>query len=219
MLDELFLRKKPDIEKCMAFGFQKRGENYLYSASILGGSFLLHVTLSPESGIKTNLIERETGEEYVLYKTNSAGPFVGQVRNAVFQVLSEIEARCYESGVFVFPQSAEIIRFVCETYGNELQFPFKNLPDCAVWRREDTQKWYGTLARLSGRKLGLPFDEITEILNLHARPENISALLQRKGFYPGWHMNKKHWFTIVLDGTVKNGEILSLIDESRRLAK
>lgn len=38
-------------------------------------------------------------------------------------------------------------------------------------------------------------------------------------FFPGCHMNKKHWYTIILDGTVSMDEICRRVDESYLLAK
>lgn len=40
-------------------------------------------------------------------------------------------------------------------------------------------------------------------------PENI---------LPGYHMNKKHWNTIVVDGTVPKKLLLQMIDDSYKLA-
>lgn len=34
---------------------------------------------------------------------------------------------------------------------------------------------------------------------------------------PGWHMNKKHWNTLILDGSIPAGEIQRLIDHSYSL--
>ncbi len=34
---------------------------------------------------------------------------------------------------------------------------------------------------------------------------------------PGYHMNKKHWNTIIIDGTIPDDEILRLIDHSYEL--
>ena len=34
---------------------------------------------------------------------------------------------------------------------------------------------------------------------------------------PGYHMNKDHWNTVLLDGSVSNEEVLSWIDESYEL--
>ena len=34
---------------------------------------------------------------------------------------------------------------------------------------------------------------------------------------PGWHMNKKHWNTVVLDGTIPDDELKEMIDHSYNL--
>jgi len=34
---------------------------------------------------------------------------------------------------------------------------------------------------------------------------------------PGYHMNKKHWNTITADGTIKNNQLLKLVDDSYNL--
>lgn len=36
---------------------------------------------------------------------------------------------------------------------------------------------------------------------------------------PGWHLNKKHWNSIILDGTVPEKEIKRMIEESYDLTK
>lgn len=34
---------------------------------------------------------------------------------------------------------------------------------------------------------------------------------------PGYHLNKEHWNTVTLDGSIEDGEIFSYIDESYQL--
>ena len=52
-------------------------------------------------------------------------------------------------------------------------------------------------------------------INLKCDPE--LALHLRASFdavQPGYHMNKKHWNTITLDGSLPDEEILTMIDDS-----
>ena len=35
-----------------------------------------------------------------------------------------------------------------------------------------------------------------------------------KAITPGYHMNKRHWNTIILDGSISDNEIFSMIDDS-----
>ena len=42
-----------------------------------------------------------------------------------------------------------------------------------------------------------------------------SAVLRHKnGFLPGYHMNKEHWITMLMDGTVSEAKILDFLDMS-----
>ena len=60
------------------------------------------------------------------------------------------------------------------------------------------------MLKISKRKLGIESDDIVEIIDLRLPPERMESLIDRKVYFPGWHMNKKSWYTIVLD---EGGEI------------
>lgn len=219
MFEDIYLRKKAVPEKLESYGFQKTPGGYRYRTNILDGAFQLEITVGKGIMPDTNLIELATGEEYVLYKTLAVGTFVGEVRTAVGVVLREIADRCYETAVFKAEQAAQVIRYVRDKYGDELEYLWEKFPDNAVWRRKDNQKWYGALLTVSRRKLGLRSDEVVEIIDLRAAPETLATLVGGQRYFPGWHMNKKHWYTIILDGSVPLDEICRRIDESHLLAK
>lgn len=40
---------------------------------------------------------------------------------------------------------------------------------------------------------------------------------QHAAIKPGYHMNKRHWNTITLDGTIEERKIVSMIEDSYRL--
>ncbi|WP_228397919.1 MmcQ/YjbR family DNA-binding protein [Limnobaculum xujianqingii] len=67
-------------------------------------------------------------------------------------------------------------------------------------------------------KLGLDGEERIEILDLRMDPDDIIVLTDGKKYFPGFHMNKKHWITIRLDGSVSVDEIFMRIDNSFKLA-
>lgn len=57
-------------------------------------------------------------------------------------------------------------------------------------------------------------------INLKCDPAFALELRERyASVTPGYHMNKKHWNTIILDGSVPDKEILSWIDHSYELVK
>ena len=92
-------------------------------------------------------------------------------------------------------------------------FPFG--PDVAVFKVVD--KMFATLAEghaLPNRESAGDF----HWMNLKCEPHE--ALILRDIFpsiIPGYHMSKTHWNTIILDGSVPDGEIERLIDLSYRL--
>ncbi len=73
------------------------------------------------------------------------------------------------------------------------------------------------LLMVSKNKLGLNSDEIVDIIDLKMLPENIEEIVDNEKYFFGYHMNKKHWITIILDGSVEIEKIYELIDISYNL--
>jgi len=133
-------------------------------------------------------------------------------------VLAAVAKACTEPDVFKSEEARRIIAYVREKYRSELEFLWKRFSDNAILRRQDTAKWYAALLILPKIKLGLNEPGLVEIIDLRSKPENIVALVDGKKYFPGYHMNKKHWFAICLDGSVPVEEIFARIDESFTLA-
>jgi predicted DNA-binding protein (MmcQ/YjbR family) len=84
---------------------------------------------------------------------------------------------------------------------SELDFPFG--PDAAVYKVKDK------ILAIAGSFRG------KSSVNLKCDPDQASALRDIfEGVIPGYHMNKKHWNTVLLDGSVPDGEIERMIDHS-----
>ena len=61
----------------------------------------------------------------------------------------------------------------------------------------------------------LMLDDRPLSMNLKCNPELAIELRERyEAVRPGYHMNKKHWNTVVLDGSVPTQEIRKMIDHS-----
>lgn len=57
-----------------------------------------------------------------------------------------------------------------------------------------------------------------ESINLKCDPEKAIQLREQyPGVLPGYHMNKRHWNTILMDGSVSDKVVLTWIDESYAL--
>ena len=57
------------------------------------------------------------------------------------------------------------------------------------------------------------------MVNLKCDPEYAIELRQNyEEVQPGYHMNKKHWNTIMVDGRLSKKQILKMLDDSYKLA-
>ena len=64
----------------------------------------------------------------------------------------------------------------------------------------------------------LAFEEIPPTANLKCDPDLALELRDRyEDVQPGYHMNKKHWNTVRIDGAIPSGELTKMIDHSYEL--
>jgi predicted DNA-binding protein (MmcQ/YjbR family) len=70
--------------------------------------------------------------------------------------------------------------------------------------------------KVAGRMFALvPLGAAPPSASLKCDPGLAIALRDRyAGITPGYHLNKRHWNTVVLDGSVPGEEVLELIDHS-----
>lgn len=219
MFEDIFQRKKCNLERMSAYGFIIKDEKRIYETNIIDGAFKLSVLIAENGNVDTNLIEIENSEPYVLYKTNATGAYVGKVRSAVEAVLIDIANSCYDSSIFKTNQAQMAIEYVRKKYGDEPEFLWTKSPNNAVLRRKDSRKWYAAILTVNGRKIGLNTDKIVEIIDLRMKADDRDNILSKEHYYPGWHMNKKSWYTIVFDDCVADEEIKLRITESYELAR
>ena len=116
------------------------------------------------------------------------------------------------------PTTAEAVNYMKAKYDIEPEFLWAKTPNDAVFRRRDSGKWFAVLLLDMPKKtLGLPGTERVDILDLKCDPLLIGSLLDGTRFLPGYHMNKEHWITLLLDGSIPLPEVFDLIDLSYRL--
>ena len=106
---------------------------------------------------------------------------------------------------------AGLIRLVQEEYSTEPEYPWENDAKSAVFRRMDNRKWFGVMMEVSGGKIGLEATRMVDILNVKCDPLLLGSALQKPGCFPAYHMNKSHWITLLLDGTVPEEELRFLL--------
>ncbi len=218
MFEELFARRRMLPQKLKAHGFTETDEGYRRCVPLPGFDYLLTVTFDKTGNPHTILTDPDTGEEYILYKTVAEGAYVGKIRQAISDYLQGVALQCFVPSLFTCPQTAWLLGYAQDALGSTPEFLWEKTPQNCILRRKDSQKWYAALLTLPRSKLIPGAQGMAEIVNFHALPDQIPHLLEMPGIYPGWHMNKRHWFTVILDGTLDNDTLRRLMQESYRLA-
>lgn len=219
IVNTIFKNRVCNFKKLIDFGFGKNNDTYFYKTVLPSSGFKMNVSITEQGCISAVVLDNDLNEPYTLHLTSEAvGEFVGKIKAEYEEIIAEISDQCFEPDVFKSDFAKEIIVYIRNKYGNELEYLWKRFPDNAVARRNDNSKWYLAILTVSRSRLGFESDEIVEVIDLRMKPEEVEKI-DRVNILPGYHMNKKHWITIVLDGTVLLDEIYSLIDDSYKLAK
>jgi predicted DNA-binding protein (MmcQ/YjbR family) len=112
-----------------------------------------------------------------------------------------------------------VLKFIEEQYGTIPEYLWVKFPNYAVFRHQENRKWFAILMDVPVRKLGLPGDSTTDVLDIKCDPIMIGSLLNITGFLPAYHMNKFYWISILLNGSVPKEDIFGLLDLSYNLTK
>lgn len=95
------------------------------------------------------------------------------------------------------------------------EYPWRRYDSNAVFRHTDNKKWFALVMDVQRDKLGISGAEYVDAVNLKIDDMFFQDIIIREnGILPAYHMNKMHWITVLLDGTVPKERIFELIDMS-----
>ena len=203
-------------EKLLQYGFKEEADKLVYKKEILDSNFLIEIVFV-NSQLLIEVYDLEFDEIYSLYSVDSAvGETVQNIREYVEKLLSSILGLADESGKI----SSEIIDYCNNKYGENHVNPFKKHPDILAFVNEKN-KWYALFSGVDYNKLNKNTDITTKvkILNVKYPTDKILDIIDNQNIFPAYHMNKKHWISIVLDKNIKLETIKELIDISYSLVK
>ncbi len=109
----------------------------------------------------------------------------------------------------------EVFDYIRKKYEVSPEYPWRRYDSNAVFRHEDTKKWFALVMDVPGDKVGLPSGDYVDVINL--KIDDLfyrDMILRENGIMPAYHMNKMHWITVLLDGTVPLEKVFDLIDLS-----
>ena len=111
-------------------------------------------------------------------------------------------------------QRERITQYIQDTYGTQAEYLWADSPGNAIFRHSASKKWYAAMMRVLPEKLDFTGEEPLDVMDIKCNTIMIGSLLSTKGFLPAYHMNKNHWISIVLDGSVSDDQITPLLELS-----
>lgn len=217
-LNKSFSKRTFDKEKLIKYGFKKTEELYTFKCKICENQFEINVIISDNKKF-SKLIDLANEEEYILVDVEeSTGEFVGRVKQEYESKLQDIIEKCTINSVFNQEQSKTVIKYIKEKYHDELEFLWEKFDDNAIWRNKANRKWYGAILTVSKSKFGFNSEDLVEVLDLRYQKGKVQEIVDNKRVFPGYHMNKESWITVILDGTLSDEEVFNLIDNSYLLS-
>lgn len=223
---DIFRKKRVVFERLVPFGFQKSQGGYEFRETILDGAFEVRVHVAAGGEVSTHVIDTDLNEEYLaIHVAQAMGNFVGQVREAYLAVLERVATACFEALPFLNPQTNRLAHYLQVTYGDMYDHPFEKYPEFSSYRYPQNHKWYALIMTVARGKLDLgdetwskeALEQKIEIINIKVNPKDLPRLLEISGIYPSYHMSKKSWVSLVLDETVSDDLLFSLVENSRAL--
>ena len=111
----------------------------------------------------------------------------------------------------------ELEEFIVDNYSVSPEYLWDKYPTFAVFRHKENKKWFAIVMTINKKKLGIDEDGLVDVVNLKCDTVGMFSLVQQKGIFPAYHMNKNHWISICLDNSVDKQMIKVLIDMSYNL--
>ena len=211
---ELFKKCVFDYSKLLNYGFKEKNNIYYYEKYILDNNYKICIKIE-NNNVIGKIYDLIFNDEYLNLNVDSNLSFNNKIKEEYINILKDIKVKCAKESLFVFKQSNEITNYIKRKYKVNPEFLWDKSSGNGVFRNKNNKKWFGIILSVSKDKLDLKYkQEIIEVINLKLDETMIKELIKMDGFYRAYHMNKKSWISIILDNTLDNEIIYSLIDQS-----
>ena len=214
-ISKQFNRFKYKEDKLLKFGFKKNNDKYILEQLSTNKEFTFYIEINNKRVLST-VIDNSNKEEYMpFYIETINGEYVGSIRDEFELLIKSILSTCYEKD-YQNDTVHQVIRYVKEKYGFKPQYLWEDTPNTFVFKHQEA-KWFGIVMDIPYTKVGIDSKEIVYVLNVKVPSEETENLIKIPGIVPAYHMNKKYWISILLDGSISIEKIAELIDTSYNL--
>lgn len=198
-----------DEKRLKAFGFKRKAGEFLLEKPIEKGEFIAKISLN-EHKFVVDLFDVGFNDVYEMVNISSLdGGFLAGLRQQIADLVEEIKKNC----LINTNCTAVAINYISQKYGAQPEYPWAEYPNFCTFKNAK-QKWFALIMDIVADKLGLAGKHKINVINLKAEPSEIAALVDNKFVFPAYHMNKKHWITVMLSNNLPEKKLFGLIDRS-----
>ena len=200
IIKDFITKNKIDKNKLKQYGFN----NLCYKKDLFDNLYVTYEIIKDDCHIK--VYDNDYKEEYLPFNIkNNIGNYVSKVKEQVEIITQDIIDKCGKKEEII----NHIFDYVKKKYNTNPRLPFK---DNTSYVLTVNDKWYALIMRIKGTSLGLNEEEI-DVINLKNDPDIINDIIDNKTIFRAYHMNKKYWFTIILN-KINEKELFKYIDDS-----
>ncbi|MBQ2666520.1 MmcQ/YjbR family DNA-binding protein [Methanobrevibacter sp.] len=208
-LSEMLEKRSIIPERLADYGFN---EDCIFEKTLSNPNFRAVIAYKNDT-LTSRVVDLESGDDYILVDVKTPiGRFAAELKMEYEDIIDDVIEKCTIPDVFKHAQTRRLIDMVNDRYDTRLEFLWERFPKNAIWRNKNNSKWFGVLGAVDKAKIGLEGEGEIEIVIL--KNDDIPSIINGKTILEGYHMNKKYWICIPLDGRITDEELFALVERS-----
>ena len=152
--DAYFKKKVLKPDSLEPFGFTATEQGYEFRKTLIAEELEARLFIDLEGKLIGQVVDSDLDEPYDIFRSPQAtGTYVGQVREAYGELLSQVADSCYEDQLFSSPQANRLAKFLAQEFSDQADHPFEKEPSYLSFRVDG--KWYALFFLLRRKTRGL----------------------------------------------------------------
>ena len=191
----LIKNKTIDFNEARAAGFTQDTDNrsaYILRHNLMNG---LVVTIRLTAGtLDVDVFDSIFQEKYAPFYGGHGG---AAIKSEVREIVENALNKCTKT----VNLKSQAMQWLTDTYGTVPETPWEEYPTYFTFKTAKSGKWYALFMDVPAKCLSLEGDQAVNVVNVKAAPETVATAVDNVHVFPAYHMNKKHWLTVLLNAT------------------
>lgn len=213
----VFSKKTILFESLINYGFIKENDKYLYKCDLVNSDFYAIIEIESKGIVKGKVFDKATDEEYLPFRLENYNiSFVNGLRGEYEKILIDIANHCCKEELFSSPQANRITKKIFEKYNERPNFPWSSKKDSGsgTFKHQENGKWYALIMNIKMKILDKTCNSDLTVDVINMKSDDVENLIRQDGIYEAYHMNHKKWISVILNDTISDDIVMTLLDKS-----